>query len=168
MRGLLATMAALLLGMSATAGANPAVGDVAPEFRLQDQNYQWHALDDYAGQWVVLYFYPKADTPGCTTEACEFRDNIFAFQEAGVAVLGVSVDDVSSQKEFADKYHLPFPLLSDAGQETAKAYGVLRATGVANRHTFVIGPDGRVAKHYSEVDPATHSRQVLADLEALM
>src|SRR5690606_29980954 len=93
--------------------AAPQAGEQAPEFRLQDQNYQWHALGDYTGKWLVLYFYPKADTPGCTTEACEFRDNIFAFQEIGVAVVGVSVDDVSSQKEFAEKYHLPFPLLSD-------------------------------------------------------
>jgi peroxiredoxin Q/BCP len=168
MRRWLATLVVLLASLGSTAGANPAVGEAAPDFRLQDQNYQWHGLGDYAGQWVVLYFYPKADTPGCTTEACEFRDNIFAFQEIGAAVVGVSVDDVGSQKEFADKYHLPFPLLSDASQATAKAYGVLRDSGVANRQTFLIGPDGRIAKHYSEVDPATHSAQVLADLEVLM
>jgi peroxiredoxin Q/BCP len=168
MRRWLATLVVLLASLGSTAGANPAVGEAAPDFRLQDQNYQWHGLGDYAGQWVVLYFYPKADTPGCTTEACEFRDNIFAFQEIGAAVVGVSVDDVGSQKEFADKYHLPFPLLSDASQATAKAYGVLRDSGVANRQTFLIGPDGRIAKHYSEVDTATHSAQVLADLEVLM
>jgi peroxiredoxin Q/BCP len=168
MRQWFATLVVLLASLGSTAGANPAVGDAAPDFRLQDQNSQWHGLGDYAGQWVVLYFYPKADTPGCTTEACEFRDNIFAFQDIGAAVVGVSVDDVGSQKEFADKYHLPFPLLSDASQATAKAYGVLRDSGVANRQTFLIGPDGRVAKHYAEVDPATHSAQVLADLEVLM
>ena len=151
--------------------ANPKEGEAAPDFRLQDQNSEWHALDDYAGKWTVLYFYPKADTPGCTTEACEFRDNIFAFEEAGVSILGVSLDDVGSQKEFADKYHLPFPLLSDAKQEVATSYGVLttfRDTPVASRQTFVIGPDGRIAKHYAQVNPETHTAQVLADLKTLM
>lgn len=151
--------------------AAPMQGDSAPDFRLQDQNNQWHALDDYAGSWLVLYFYPKADTPGCTTEACEFRDNIFAFDEIGAAVVGVSVDDVESQKAFAEKYHLPFPLLSDARQEVAERYGVLTTfgdTAVASRQTFVIDPEGRIAKHYSEVDPEAHSAQVLADLESMM
>jgi peroxiredoxin Q/BCP len=120
---------------------------------------------------VVLYFYPKADTPGCTTEACEFRDNIFAYEEIGAAVVGVSLDDVASQKDFADKYHLPFPLLSDARQEVAKTYGVLtefRGTAVASRQTFLIDPSGRVAKHYGQVDPEAHSAEVLSDLKALM
>jgi peroxiredoxin Q/BCP len=151
--------------------ATPKEGEAAPDFRLQDQNFEWHALDDYAGKWTVLYFYPKADTPGCTTEACEFRDNIFAFEEAGVAILGVSLDDVASQKDFADKYHLPFPLLSDAKQEVAGSYGVLttfRDTPVASRQTFVIDPDGRVAKHYAQVNPETHTQQVLEDLKTLM
>jgi peroxiredoxin Q/BCP len=151
--------------------AAPATGDAAPDFRLQDQNNQWHSLGDYSGQWVVLYFYPKADTPGCTTEACEFRDNIFAYEEIGAAVVGVSLDDVGSQKEFADKYHLPFPLLSDAQQEVATSYGVLadfRGTAVASRQTFLIDPNGRVAKHYAQVDPEAHSAQVLTDLKTLM
>jgi peroxiredoxin Q/BCP len=151
--------------------AAPKVGEAAPDFRLQDQNSQWHALEDYAGKWTVLYFYPKADTPGCTTEACEFRDNIFAFEEAGVAILGVSLDDVSSQKEFAEKYHLPFPLLSDAKQQVATSYGVLttfRDTAVASRQTFVIDPSGKIAKHYSQVNPETHTKQVLDDLKTLM
>jgi peroxiredoxin Q/BCP len=151
--------------------AAPKEGEAAPDFRLQDQNSQWHALEDYAGKWTVLYFYPKADTPGCTTEACEFRDNIFAFEEAGVAILGVSLDDVSSQKEFAEKYHLPFPLLSDAKQQVATSYGVLttfRDTAVASRQTFVIDPDGKIAKHYGQVNPETHTKQVLDDLKTLM
>jgi peroxiredoxin Q/BCP len=151
--------------------ATPKEGEAAPDFRLQDQNSEWHALGDYAGKWTVLYFYPKADTPGCTTEACEFRDNIFAFEEAGVTILGVSLDDVSSQKEFADKYHLPFPLLSDAKQEVATSYGVLatfRDTPIASRQTFVINPDGRIAKHYAQVNPETHTKQVLEDLKTLM
>jgi peroxiredoxin Q/BCP len=168
MKQLLSICALMAMFTVSAAGANPAVGEAAPDFRLQDQNFKWHGLGDYAGQWVVLYFYPKADTPGCTTEACEFRDNIFAFQALGAAVMGISVDDVGSQKEFADKYHLPFPLLSDASQDTARSYGVLRESGVANRHTFVIGPDGRIAKHYAQVDPASHSQEVLADLKTLM
>jgi peroxiredoxin Q/BCP len=157
--------------IASVAFAAPKEGEPAPAFRLQDQNYQWHSLEDYAGKWTVLYFYPKADTPGCTTEACEFRDNIFAFDDLGVAILGVSLDDVGSQKEFAEKYHLPFPLLSDAKQEVATAYGVLttfRDMPVASRQTFVIDPQGKIAKHYAQVDPETHTRQVLEDLKTLM
>lgn len=171
----LAALSALFL-VSANAPAQagdsqPAVGDAAPEFRLQDQNNSWHTLEDYRGQWVVLYFYPKADTPGCTTEACAFRDDIFKFKKIGAKVMGVSLDDVASQKEFADKYHLPFPLLSDAQQQTAMDYGVMRNLGLAKyakRQTFIISPEGRIAAHYEKVDPDKHSGQVLADLERLM
>lgn len=151
--------------------SQPGAGEPAPAFRLQDQNFEWHALEDYAGQWVVLYFYPKADTPGCTTEACSFRDDIFKFRKIGVKILGISLDDVQSQKEFADKYHLPFPLLSDADQLTASRYGVLRNLGVvklAKRETFIIAPDGNIALHYRKVDPDVHSAQVLQDLARLM
>jgi thioredoxin-dependent peroxiredoxin len=151
--------------------ATPKEGEAAPDFRLQDQNYQWHSLDDYTGQWLVVYFYPKADTPGCTTEACEFRDNIFAYEELGAAIVGISLDDVADQKEFAEKYSLPFPLLSDAQQEVASRYGVLTTFGqmtVASRQTFLIDPQGRVAKHYAQVDPAAHAEEVLADLRRLM
>jgi peroxiredoxin Q/BCP len=169
---LLGTAAVLYASAIASVGfAALLQGEAAPEFRLQDQNNQWHALEDYKGRWVVLYFYPKADTPGCTTEACEFRDNIFAYEEMGVAILGVSLDDVGSQKEFSDKYHLPFPLLSDAQQELATQYGVLASFGnmtVASRQTFLINPEGQIAKHYEQVDPATHSQQVLGDLKSLM
>jgi peroxiredoxin Q/BCP len=166
-----ALSAAFVWALAAAVAAAPAVGDAAPDFRLQDQNFEWHGLDDYRGQWVVLYFYPKADTPGCTTEACEFRDNIFAYEDLGAAVVGVSLDDVASQADFAAKYSLPFPLLSDAKQEVATRYGVLTrfgATAVANRETFLIDPEGKIAKHYDSVDPASHSAEVLADLKALM
>ena len=162
----------VLIGFAFSVSAeSPQVGGPAPPFKLQDQNNQWHELDGYQGNWVVLFFYPKADTPGCTTEACEFRDNIFAFEDLGATVLGVSLDNVADQKAFADKYSLPFPLLSDAAEEVATAYGVLGSYGamrVAKRHTFLIGPDGAVAKHYPKVDPKTHSEQVLADLKTLM
>lgn len=149
----------------------PKVGDEAPGFRLKDQSGNWVSLDQFRGKWVALYFYPKADTPGCTTEACEFRDNIFAFEEIGATILGVSLDDVKDQKAFADKYSLPFPLLSDAGGETARAYGVLNnimGMKLAKRQSFLIGPDGRIARHYAKVDPKAHSQEVLADLKSLI
>ena len=149
----------------------PQVGDVAPDFSLQDQHGNTVRLADHHGRPVVLYFYPKDDTPGCTTEACNFRDDIFQFREMGVEVVGVSLDDVESHKAFAEKYSLPFALLSDADQTVAKAYGVLTKSGpmsYAKRETFVIAPDGTVAKHYAEVKAAEHSDQVLQDVKALM
>ncbi len=163
----------LLAGMSLTAmaGDTPTAGSPAPDFRLMDQAGEWHTLEDYRGKWVALYFYPKADTPGCTTEACNFRDNIFAFREMGAEIVGVSLDDVEDQKAFAEKYSLPFTLLADTEGETAEAYGVLRNFGVmklASRQSFLIDPEGRIAKHYDKVDPDTHSKEVMADLKALM
>ena len=146
------------------------VGGPAPEFELSDQDGQLHSLEDYRDQWVVLYFYPKDETPGCTTEACEFRDNIFAFRDMNVQILGVSLDDVESHKKFAENYSLPFPLLADTEGETSSAYGVkTRMFGmtVAKRQTFIIGPDGNVVKHYETVDPDGHSVEVLADLKEL-
>lgn len=146
-------------------------GDAAPGFRLQDQNGDWHALADYRGQWVALYFYPKDDTPGCTTEACAFRDDIFKFKEMGVKIIGVSLDDVKSHQEFAEKYSLPFTLLSDAEAQTAEDYGVLRRIGpmkLAQRQTFLIDPEGQIARRYERVNPDSHSAQVLDDLSNLM
>ncbi len=146
-------------------------GDPAPGFELRDQNGQLHSLEDYRDKWVAVYFYPKDDTPGCTTEACEFRDDIFAFKELDCQILGVSLDDEVSHKAFADKYSLPFPLLADTDGTTSEAYGVkakMFGVTVARRQTFLIDPSGRVAKHYAKVDPDTHSKQVLADLKALI
>ncbi len=161
--------ATLLLGTSALA-EQVQMGDPAPDFELKDQSGQLHSIEDYRGKWVALYFYPKDDTPGCTTEACEFRDNIFAFKNLNCQILGVSLDDVESHKEFAEKYSLPFPLLADSSGTTADAYGVkskYMGMSVAKRQTFLIDPNGNVAKHYEKVDPDSHSQQVLADLEAL-
>ena len=156
---------------AAAAAASPTPGSQAPDFRLQDQNGKWHKLSDQRGKWVVLYFYPKDNTPGCTTQACEFRDNIFAFRDAGAVILGVSVDDVKSHEEFAREHSLPFTILADSTRAVAKSYGVLyKAMGVmevARRDTFIIDPQGRVAKHYVKVDPAGHAKVVLADLKAL-
>ena len=147
-----------------------AVGDVAPEFELPDQDGQLHSLEDYRDRWVVLYFYPKDETPGCTTEACEFRDNIFAFRDLNAQILGVSLDDVESHKAFAENHGLPFPLLADVDGTAATAYGVkTRMIGmeIAKRQTFIIDPSGSIRKHYEKVDPSKHSKQVLADLKAL-
>jgi peroxiredoxin Q/BCP len=146
------------------------VGAPAPEFELPDQDGQLHSLEDYRDQWVVLYFYPKDETPGCTTEACEFRDNIFAFRKLNAQILGVSLDDVESHKKFSENHGLPFPLLADSEGKTADAYGVkTRMMGwtVARRQTFIVDPEGNIARHYEDVDPDEHATEVLADLEAL-
>jgi thioredoxin-dependent peroxiredoxin len=149
----------------------PAIGTPAPAFRLQDQAAAWHDSSEYRGQWLVLYFYPKDDTPGCTTQACEFRDNIFAFRKLGATVVGISVDDVASHKAFAQEHSLPFTLLADPTKKTAESYGVLHSVmglmEIAARETFIIDPQGRIAKHYSSVDPKGHSQAVLADLKVL-
>ena len=158
------------LGVSAVASGQFSVGHLAPEFELPDQTGQLHSLEDYRDQWVVLYFYPKDETPGCTTQACEFRDNIFAFKKVNAQILGVSLDDVESHQKFAENHNLPFPLLADTEGQAAEAYGVkTRMLGikVAKRQTFLIRPDGTLAKHYKKVDPGKHSKQVLADLQAL-
>lgn len=161
-----------VLGFTSTGVANDSVevGKPAPEFELPDQDGQLHSLEDYRDQWVVLYFYPKDDTPGCTTEACEFRDNIFAFKDLNAQILGVSLDDVESHKSFAESYGLPFPLLADVEGTAATAYGVktrMMGMQIAKRQTFIISPDGTVAKHYEKVNPSEHSKQVLADLAEL-
>jgi peroxiredoxin Q/BCP len=161
-----ALLFALALPLSAL--AEPAVGSVAPNFRLQDQHDAWISLADQRGKWLVVYFYPMDETPGCTTEACEFRDNIFAFRKLGVNVLGISVQNVASKKEFAARHSLPFSVLADSDKSVAKAYGVLSVLGYARRETFVIDPQGRIAKHYPDVDPKAHSKQLLADLQALI
>jgi peroxiredoxin Q/BCP len=165
-------LAALIASFTSIGMANDQVtsGDPAPEFELSDQNGQLHSLEDYRDQWVVLYFYPKDETPGCTTQACEFRDNIFAYRDLNAQILGVSLDDAESHKAFAQNHGLPFPLLADVDGTAATAYGVkTRMFGmvVAKRQTFIIGPDGTIAKHYEKVKPAEHSAQVLADLKAL-
>jgi len=160
----------IVLTLAPTLRAAPEVGASAPAFRLQDQNGQWHSLSDYRGQWLVLYFYPKDMTPGCTTQACDFRDNIFAFREAGAQLLGVSVDDVESHRKFSEKHGLPFPILADPGKQTTKDYGVPTSSlGIkfASRETFIIDPQGRIAKHYTKVEPKGHSQVVLKDLAAL-
>lgn len=168
MRGLAGLLA--LFGLHSAQAAELAVGNMAPAFRLTDQAAKAHRLADYRGRWVVLYFYPKDDTPGCTTEACNFRDAIVAISSLNTQVLGVSLDDTASHARFAEKYQLPFPLLADPEGRVVNAYGALWSLGpvkFARRQTFIIDPEGRIAKIYRSVDPARHSADVQHDLKAL-
>ncbi|MGI9246704.1 MAG: peroxiredoxin, partial [Steroidobacteraceae bacterium] len=166
-----AAAVAMLVFAGVAAADSPAVGAAAPVFKLQDQDGKWHSLADYRGKWVALYCYPKDDTPGCTTQACSFRDNVFAFNKEGAVILGISVDDVASHKEFAEKHGLPFTILADSDKAVTRRYGVLKTyMGVmemARRDTFIIDPQGRIAKHYESVKPEGHSELVLADIKAL-
>ena len=148
----------------------PAVGDSAPTFKLQDQNGDWHTLGDYKGKYVVLFFYPKDGTPGCTTEACNFRDNIFAFDDLNTQILGISLDDVDSHIEFSLKYSLPYPILADVEKESAVDYGVLgkfMMMTITKRESFIIDPDGQIVKHYKNVDPDKHTDEVIEELKSL-
>ncbi len=145
-------------------------GSPAPEFQLPDQNGRTRTLLELRGRWVVLYFYPKDDTPGCTREACALRDEFVTFSELGARVIGVSLDRVKSHERFARKHVLPFPILSDRGGWVALAYGVRGGLGplkYAKRVTFLIDPEGRIARVYRNVKPRTHAAQLLAGLRAL-
>jgi peroxiredoxin Q/BCP len=137
----------------------------AKDFSLQDQNNIVHTLKQYHGKWVVLYFYPKDDTPGCTIEACKFRDSITELQKLDVVILGVSKDSVASHKKFAEKYHLNFPILSDESKEIIKSYDALGALGT-RRITYLIDPKGKINKIYKNVNPTVHAGDILRDLRA--
>ncbi len=141
------------------------VGDIAPSFELYDQHKELHDLEDYEGEWVILYFYPKDDTPGCTTEACNFRDNLAELQKQAV-LLGVSADTAESHKKFDEKYNLEFPLLADPDKQVIESYG---ADGMIfpKRVTFLISPEGMIEKVYDNVDPDTHAAEIMADLRLL-
>lgn len=130
----------------------------APNFSLPDQNGEIHSLADYRGKSVLVYFYPKDDTSGCTKEACMIRDNFSMFQKANCIVLGISADSVKSHGQFVEKYSLPFTLLADQKKEVIKKYGI---TG---RSSYLINPQGLIIKAYSDVDPAQHASEVLKDL----
>jgi peroxiredoxin Q/BCP len=152
----------------------PEVGDDAPEFALPDQDGDTVDLSDFDGETVVLYFYPKADTPGCTTQACSIRDVYDEFEERGVTVLGISTDTVEDIAAFAEKHDLPFTLLADEDGEVARAYdsfAVKEMRGeeweIAERNTFVVGPDGKVAAVYEGVSPEGHGDEILDELDAL-
>lgn len=152
------------------AGDLPKPGQRAPAFNLPDQSGKLHRLEDYSGKWVVLYFYPKNDTPGCTKEACSFRDDLFELEKLGAKVVGASVDDADSHAKFAKKYHLPFPLLADKDGKLAERYGALTNLGViklAKRYTFLIDSQGNIAKTYLSVDTSRHSQEIIDDLKQL-
>ncbi|HNQ31577.1 MAG TPA: peroxiredoxin [Candidatus Woesebacteria bacterium] len=143
----------------------------AHSFSLPDQDGKVHTLSDYAGKWLVLYFYPKDDTPGCTVEACSFRDNTAELARLNAVVLGVSKDTIQSHQKFASKHKLNFPLLADTTGEVCKAYGVLKEKSMfgnkymgVSRDTFLINPEGQVFKEYRGVNPLTHWSEIQKDL----
>ncbi len=153
------------MGFFGSATPMPKEGDPAPDFTLKDQSGKATTLSALKGKRVVLYFYPKADTPGCTKEACAFRDEAPSLPR-DVVVVGVSKDSVGSQEKFAQKFGLTFPLLADAKGEVIARYGVDGLFGFAKRVTFLIGADGKVAKVWPTVNPLTHAAQVAAALRA--
>jgi len=159
---------ALLAYRGLRSGHPPQPGQIAPDFKLPDQAGVMRSLSDFSGRWRVLYFYPKDDTPGCTQEACHFRDDFAALKGLGAEVIGISLDSPSSHARFAGKYQLPFPILSDKSGETARSYGALMDFGIvrlARRYTFLIDPQGRIAASYLSVDTANHSKKVIEDLQ---
>lgn len=169
-RALCVLPVSLLLPVGLAQAAVPQTGQPAPDFALPDQQGKTRRLTDWRGKWLVLYFYPKNDTPGCTEEACTFRDDWLQLQALGAEVVGISVDSSASHAAFAQKYKLPFPLLADEKGEVAARYGTLSDWVVfkyAKRYTFVIDPQGRLAKAYRSVDTAKHSAEIVADLKQL-
>ena len=143
-------------------------GAKAPSFKLQDSQGKQHELSDYEGQTIILYFYPKDDTPGCTKEACSFRDNYSEFKQAGVEIIGISPDTVESHHKFSEKYDLPFTLLADPDHEVCEAYevwGTKKSFGREYegvfRTTFIIDPDGKIKHVFEDVKPSEHSQEVL-------
>ena len=146
------------------------LGQSAPDFRLPDHHGKVHTLSDFHGKWLALYFYPKDDTPGCTEQACKFRDDFAVLKILGAEVLGVSVDDSASHAEFARKHKLPFPLLTDKDGLVANSYGSLRdlmVIKIAKRNTFLINPQGRIEKVYLGADTARNSAEIIATIRQL-
>ncbi|HSW74826.1 MAG TPA: thioredoxin-dependent thiol peroxidase [Candidatus Saccharimonadales bacterium] len=147
----------------------------APDFNLLDQYGKSHTLTEYIGKWIVIYFYPKDDTPGCTTEACNFRDAREAIADLGNAVvIGISKDSVTSHKKFAEKHNLNFTILSDPTHETIQAYGAWgprkfmgREFLGTHRNTYIINPTGEIVRSYEGVSPTTHAAQIIRDLQEL-
>ncbi len=152
----------------------PKIGSTAPAINLPDQDGNKHKLSDYRGQYVLIYFYPKDDTSGCTTEACGIRDSFPRFNKLKAKVFGISADSVASHKKFATKYELPFTLLADEQKEVVQKYGVWGEKSMygrqyfgINRTSFLVDPRGKIVRVYEKVKPAEHAEQVLADLKDL-
>jgi peroxiredoxin Q/BCP len=143
------------------------VGDTAPNFTVKDTNGNTVSLSDFAGKTVVLYFYPKDDTPGCTKEACNFRDNYTEYLSKGITVLGVSMDDEASHQAFTEKFSLPFPLLADVDGAITKAYdveGEMNGMRYARRITYIIDGNGKISQVYTTVKADTHAADILAEI----
>lgn len=147
----------------------------APNFNLPDQDGNIHKLEDYKGKWLILYFYPKDDTPGCTTEACNFRDASEEYKNLGVSIIGISKDNTKSHKKFAEKYKLNFPLLADESGKTIESYGAWGEKSMFGkkymgilRNTYLINPKGEIQKEYKGVKPEVHNEEILNDLKTLI
>ncbi len=142
----------------------------APDFCLLDNTQKTHCLSDYQGQWIVLFFYPKDNTPGCTVEACQLRDDHSDLLALDTAIIGINTNNAQSHSHFIDKHQLPFPLLSDESGAISRDYGTLFKLGpvkFCKRHSFIINPEGKIAKIYRKVTPSQHSQQIIADLKVL-
>ena len=153
---------------------NLRVGQTAPDFTLPDQNGIEHTLSDFRGTRVLIYFYPKDDTPGCTKEACNFRDNMPVFEKNKLQIVGISTDPIKRHESFAKKYSLPFPILADVDKKVVNAYGVWAKKKFLGREymgtlrmSFLIDPQGNIEKIYEHVVPNTHAKEVLADMDAM-
>jgi thioredoxin-dependent peroxiredoxin len=167
---ILATLVTMIMTLgSRGAVAEPLkVGQAAPDFNLPDQNGKTRKLSDYHGKWLTLYFYVKDDTPGCTKQACKFRDDIHQLRDLGAEVVGISVDDSASHASFAEKYNLPFPLLADSKGETARRYDSMWSIiGMAKRNTYLIDPEGRIAEIYLSASTSRNSAEVIEDLKRM-
>ncbi len=150
------------------------VGDRAPQFTLPDQDNSEHSPSDYIGRWLLMWFYPKDNTTGCTAEGCGLRDNWVEFQNYNVAILGISVDSVKSHQKFLNTYAFPFWLLADENKEVVKKYGVWQKKKLWGREymgtvrtSFLIDPKGKIAKIYEKVNPLNHAQEILEDLKQL-
>ncbi len=146
-------------------------GKKAPDFKLEDQDGKIHKLSDYKGSLVLIYFYPKDDTPGCTKEACAIRDDYSDFKKLGVKVFGISKDSPESHKKFAEKYDLPFTLLADTKREVITKYNAIKdifGNIGTKRISYLIGKDGKILKIYPKVDPTTHASEILEDIRSFI
>lgn len=146
----------------------------APNFNLPDQNGKLHTLDQYKNKWLILYFYPKDDTPGCTKEACNFRDSSEEYKKRGVSIIGISKDSIKSHKKFSEKFHLNFPILANESGEVVEAYGAWgektmfgkKYMGIL-RNTYLINPKSEIQKEYKGVKPELHNDEILKDLKSI-
>ncbi|NQU68043.1 MAG: peroxiredoxin [Candidatus Marinimicrobia bacterium] len=155
-------LGAIVFGFNLLSASDLVVGNLAPDFTLPDENDSLHTLSDYRGQRVVVYFYPKDDTPRCTKEACGIRDSYGLFDENDIVVLGISYDDAESHQDFILKHGIPFHLLTDTDKSVSKLYGT-KGFFFPSRKTFLIDKDGKLIKIYDKVDVVSHARDVLKD-----